>query len=606
MTAARDKALGAVVALFLTCLAAASGGYFPTAWGWSALFLLWIAALALVVSPSVAFARRDLVAIGGLTAFAGWTCLSSLWASGAARPVLESERALVYAAALAALLLVARPASLRPLLGGVLAATTAVAAYALGTRLLPDRLGAFDSVAVYRLGEPVGYWNGLGLLCALGSLLALGLVAHGRRFAVRAPAAASLVVLVLTLYFTFSRGAWLALALGLCATFAFEARRGSFARALLVATPAPAAALWLASRSEALTRRSAELEQAAAQGHRLALVVLALAALAAALSAVRAPRRAALAAVAAAIVAVVAVGAATAQTHGTSSLGRDLNHRLFSLSTNGRSDLWAAAWSSYREHPVLGAGAGSYEAYWLEHREYPLEVRDAHSLYVEVLSELGPVGLGLLLVALAVPLVAARRARHRPLAASAFGAYAAFLFHAAVDWDWELTAVTLVGLACGAALLVAARAGDPPRAAARRTRILAVAATLALAAAAFGGLLVNRALAASAADVRARDFAGAQGDARRALRLAPWSSEAHAALGRAQLADGAADSARASFREALDRDPRDWSLWLDLAWASVGEERAAAIRRALELNPLSAEVARLEPRPEEAGAVIVP
>jgi hypothetical protein len=37
--------------------------------------------------------------------------------------------------------------------------------------------------------------------------------------------------------------------------------------------------------------------------------------------------------------------------------------------------------------------------------------------------------------------------------AAAAGAYVAFLFHAGVDWDWEMPAVTVAGLACGVALM---------------------------------------------------------------------------------------------------------------------------------------------------------
>jgi hypothetical protein len=35
----------------------------------------------------------------------------------------------------------------------------------------------------------------------------------------------------------------------------------------------------------------------------------------------------------------------------------------------------------------------------------------------------------------------------------ATGAYVAFLFHIGVDWDWEMPAVTVAGLACGTALV---------------------------------------------------------------------------------------------------------------------------------------------------------
>src|SRR5204863_270938 len=88
--------------------------------------------------------------------------------------------------------------------------------------------------------------------------------------------------------------------------------------------------------------------------------------------------------------------------------------------------------------------------------------------------------LGLLVAAaFLTPLLALRRLRLTPLTAAAAGAYVAFVIHAGLDWDWEVPAVTLAGLACGSALLVAARerpiqVGLPTRGAA-----LAAAAVLA-------------------------------------------------------------------------------------------------------------------------------
>lgn len=84
-------------------------------------------------------------------------------------------------------------------------------------------------------------------------------------------------------------------------------------------------------------------------------------------------------------------------------------------------------------------------------------MRDARSLYLETLSELGPLGLALLLVALGVPVYVAFRARRHPLVPAAFGAYVAYLLHAGVDWDWEMPAVTLTALFIGASIVVAAR-----------------------------------------------------------------------------------------------------------------------------------------------------
>jgi hypothetical protein len=63
---------------------------------------------------------------------------------------------------------------------------------------------------------------------------------------------------------------------------------------------------------------------------------------------------------------------------------------------------------------------------------------------------------------LALPLAVASRLT-TGWAAGATGAYTAFLVHAAVDWDWEVPAVTIAGLACGAALLSRQTISSRPR-----------------------------------------------------------------------------------------------------------------------------------------------
>ncbi|HSO02318.1 MAG TPA: O-antigen ligase family protein, partial [Gaiellaceae bacterium] len=118
-----------------------------------------------------------------------------------------------------------------------------------------------------------------------------------------------------------------------------------------------------------------------------------------------------------------------------------------------RSAYWRVAVSEAAERPLLGSGAGTWVRSWLAERDEVFPARDAHGLYIETLSELGPAGLALVLAALLAPLAAALRARGRPLVPAAAGAYAAFVLHAGVDWDLELTAVAVAGVACGAFLL---------------------------------------------------------------------------------------------------------------------------------------------------------
>lgn len=126
---------------------------------------------------------------------------------------------------------------------------------------------------------------------------------------------------------------------------------------------------------------------------------------------------------------------------------------LSSLPLGDRPSYWHVAAIDAIEHPVLGSGAGSYDDVWLEERPIPAFARDAHSVYLETVAELGPVGLVLLVSALGMPLLAARRARGDALAIAAGAAYCVFLVHAGLDWDWEMPVTVLAGLACAASLL---------------------------------------------------------------------------------------------------------------------------------------------------------
>ncbi|HET8652133.1 MAG TPA: O-antigen ligase family protein, partial [Gaiellaceae bacterium] len=270
----------------------------------------------------------------------------------------------------------------------------------------------------------------------------------------------------------------------------------------------------------------------------------------------------------------------------------DLRERLFTLTGSYRPEVWKEAWNEYMDHPVLGGGAGTYEQYWNEHRPIDHKVRDGHNLYLETLGELGPVGLAALLLALAAPFAAAVGARRHPLAAGAFGAYVAYLVHAGVDWDWELPAITVAALACGAALIALRARGGAELVPGGRLRVAAGVVAGCTAAAAFVGLVGSSALAASddAAVASPPDWNKSASEARKAQDWAPWSSEPWQRLGEAQLVQGNLAGARESFRKAIEKEPGDWLLWLRFAEASPGAERKRALREAERLNPLSGEI----------------
>jgi len=153
------------------------------------------------------------------------------------------------------------------------------------------------------------------------------------------------------------------------------------------------------------------------------------------------------------------------------------------FSTGARPTYWRVAWHEYLAHPWLGSGAGTFGDYWTRYGDPALEggALDAHNLYLETLAEVGPVGLVLLVAMLALPLVVAITARAHPFVPAATGAYVAFLAHAALDWDWELPAVTLAGLVCAAAIMVAGRDRAQPWVLSARVRGVLLIGTLGLA-----------------------------------------------------------------------------------------------------------------------------
>jgi hypothetical protein len=610
---ARLPRFGVAAGLLVGGLGLAGGGYFPTTWGWSSLALLWGLALALAGGAGARPDRRAALWAGAVLATVIWIAVSALWSSSLGGSVLEVQRALVYAGGACALVVLARSSFVPQLLAGALGGAAVVACYALATRVFPERLGVFDPVAGYRLAGTVGYWNALGILCVLGLLLGLTAALRAESIRARASAAALLPVLAATLYFTFSRGAVAALLVGLAAALAVDRRRLQLALGWPALCLPAALCVWLASRADALTRTDSVLASASREGHRLALAVLvagiASAALAVFIARVEARaelgprvRRAGnVALVAAAVLAIAVpvaisggpVGAWHRARHGFAAPPRaqvDLGRRLVSFSGNGRAGLWRAALDDASTHPILGSGAGSYERFWLAHRPVAMKVRDAHSLYLETLAELGPLGLALLLTALAVPLTALRLARTSAWTAGALAAYAAFLVHAAVDWDWEVTAVTVPALLCGGCLVLLARQDVRPPSLSLPGRCAGTAAALAAGAFALVGLLGWSALSSSASASRRGDFAAAASAARSAARFLPWSAEPMRALGEAQLAQGETDAAADSFRRAIARDRGDFGLWLDLARALDGSGQQTALDRAARLDPLSPEL----------------
>lgn len=432
-----------VTSATLVGLGVVNGGFFTEARAWATFALAWLLAMIVFVRERVSVRRLEALLVGGLAAFACWAALSATWSGDPELSLHEAGRVLLYAVSVTVVLLLARFEGEAPVLLGVLVGVSVVVLAGLGHYLLLYGTRAPDRFEGYLLFEPVGYANAFGILCTIGIVLALGLAMHIDDRVPRSAVCAAPVPLGAALYLTSSRGAWLALALALALQFLLD-RRPSWAP-VAVAGAGGGLAAWLSARAD-LHSPAATFDADAARflGLELTLLTLAVAFVAHRVSSSprrsRADRQRPRTGVP--IVIAVALAAFLAAARGDFALGN-------------RRDFWRTAWDQWQEGRLLGGGAGAFGDYW--QRATGIGARDAHSLYLETLAELGVIGFCLLLVLLATPIVAAVLARRRAFVPTSLAAYGAFLVHAGVDWDWEMPVVALSGLFCAAALLVAAR-----------------------------------------------------------------------------------------------------------------------------------------------------
>jgi hypothetical protein len=260
--------------------------------------------------------------------------------------------------------------------------------------------------------------------------------------------------------------------------------------------------------------------------------------------------------------------------------GEDNQQRLFSVSLNGRAELWRTAAHVFQVHPLWGAGAGTFWIFWARAGQPAGVTLQAHSLYMQMLAELGVLGLGIVVALVLLPFVAAVRRRD---AAGPAAAFSVFAIHSAVDWDWQLGAVTAAALILGVGV-----AQRTPLTMLRRTRSWALSAAVgALVLVAAPQLVADQEMSAATSHAKA-DPALSLRKANDAGKFAPWSSEPLALAGDAERNRGHAEAAAADYRRAIAKDPKNWTLWARLAGVSRPPERTRALAEARALNPLIA------------------
>jgi O-Antigen ligase len=461
---------GALVLLATpTAIAFFSGGYFDEP-RLVAGIVAWalVAVAAVTVRRPLPSSRPGLVAVGGLAGLAAWTGFSVTWAPLRGPAFGDFQRLLVYVAVLtAAAALLRQRAAARGVEPALAAGALVVILYGLSERLLPGVVHlARSASAGGRLEQPLTYWNAMGLLATLGFVLCVRIAGDASRLeALRGGAAAATVPLGLAVYLSFSRGALVALAVGLVVlVLALPTRAQLRAAGLSLAGVVPASVV--ASALPAVRGLSGSIGGRELQGAAmLALLTVMCAAmvaaqrrlvLAAPSTTLRVRRRMALyVAVVLAMLSGAALAAGLHERHGASSPAFGANpRRLGSVATN-RSDYWAVAFRTFAHHPLRGHGSASFQVDWARERTIPDPAKDAHSLYIETAAELGLVGLALLAGLLSgVGACAVRAHRRLPqLSTGWIAALCAWAVHAGLDWDWEMPAVALIGLVLAGALI---------------------------------------------------------------------------------------------------------------------------------------------------------
>jgi len=605
------------IAAALVWLAWNNGGYDATVRYGVTIVVWWTLGLGVLLGllPRARLTQAGLVALELMAALCAWTFASSLWASSAEHVLVEFNRDALYLGVVALALAVARESDLGRVADGLAVGIAVVAMIALASRLFPDPfptrgIPEFLPGTVTRLSFPLGYWNGLAILTALGVPLLVRGAVSWRSLPMRGLALAPVPAMAAVIYLCSSRGGVIALLVGAMALVVLSADRWPVVAALATAWAGSAAAIYSFHVRPDLVNGPLGTEAVLDQGRTMAIIVAGICAATGALFAlaswlirgrIRIPRALGVAAAVLAVATLV-VGMAVAQPQKrfqafkafpTFTQADFVNSHLTSGSGTGRWQQWTAAVDAWQEAPVAGIGAGGYKAYWVQHRPADFGfVTDAHSLYLETLGELGLVGF-LLLAALLSVLVGAGGIRcgrcpstERSARAALLAAGLAFLVAAGIDWMWELTVVALVGLI---ALAAGVASGNPKPRSSWSQRVGVTLTSVVIVAASVVPLATELELEASRRDVRRGDTSGALAHAITARRIAPWAASSLLQIALAAEQERDLVAARAAIELATQRDPDDWLLWVTRSRLETKDgdalEAEESLRKAATLNP---------------------
>lgn len=627
-------------ALLVVYLGLENGGYDPIPRDQVGVAVWWLLLLAVAVQALPVPGREPpaLAALGLLGGFAVWTALAMTWTASEERTATEMARVATYLGVLAlgVCLVTRRRAGARQILHGVAFGLAFLCALGVLSRLHmawfpPNELGrALPGIEIERrLAYPLGYSSGMGAMAGMTLPLLLGATATARTLAGQALAAAAIPVVGLTLYLATSGTGAAVAAVAVGAFLALSPDRLPKLLTLL-AGAAGGTVLALAVSGRDALARGLPTPAAESQGTETIWIVLAVCAgvaLAQALISVavrRADRpsllgigrREALIATAVALVFAIPVSLAAGLPHeashrwevfkergGGSENGPSSPSSILDFKGSGRYQFWQSAVDASETAPLKGIGPGAFEFWWARHGSYNGYTRNAHSLYLENLAELG--WIGLLLIAgfiLAVPGIGTARAMRAPpewraaLATATAGA-AGFAMAATLDWVWQLGALAVAFVLLAAVAVAGYSMPDPSRRRRRtrrrnrnRAQRATVVAVAALALIAIWFPLSGAAhLRQSQLDAARGDLAGALAEAEDAADAQPYAASPLLQQALVLERQGKLHAAAAVAADATDKEGANWRNWFVLARIEAERGRAdvsiRAFHRAQTLNP---------------------
>jgi hypothetical protein len=460
------------------------------------LEIVLIVVCGVAAAAGVAYGRSGRHGRGSLLLFgslAALTAISIFWSIAPDLTWIEANRAFAYFAVFAAGVAAGRlaPTSYAVLLRGLLGGIAVVTLYALASRVWPEQLGGATEIYA-RIGQPFDYWNAVGVTAAIGVVPALWL---GSRRSGHQPANALayplLGLLYVAMFLSFSRGALIAAAIGVILWFALVPLRlrslPVFAVPVVVAAPV---LVWALGKDQ-FTKDGLLASQRATVGPEFGLIVIAMCAVLLAIGlavgfqgrdwipSFRLRRRAGLAAVAVAV--ALPLMLLTSLAFSSRGLPGTVGDQLKELtsesattpggpqrlihasSTRGR--YWRQGGRVFGKLPVTGAGAGTFGMARLHYRKDQLVVQHAHGFVAQTASDLGTLGLFVILALAGAWFVSAARTtgleRHSGrregaprywdadrVAMSAL-ALAAIVFglHSAIDWTWFVPGPAVMAIA---------------------------------------------------------------------------------------------------------------------------------------------------------------